>query len=191
MNKDAYNLCAWDRKNMSMIVGRKIPLLALSGSVGVGKTSVLIEIHDILEKREVPHACVERDALGYSWPPQGRFNERTIQLNLSCVATTFLGAGAECLVIAGVIERPHDLSVYRRCIPNAEIQVCRLTAELELRCERLRSREKGAGLKWHLERTAELDRILDKARIDHFSVENGDRPLRDVASEVLTRAGWL
>jgi hypothetical protein len=169
----------------------RIPLLALSGAVGVGKTAVLIEIHDILEQRQVPHACVERDALGYSWPAQGRFNEGIIELNLSCVVTTFLGAGAERLVIAGVIESPADLSVYRRCIPNAEIQVCRLTAALELRRERLRSREKGAGLDWHLQRTAELDRILDQASIDHFSVDNGDRPLREVASEVLARAGWL
>jgi len=169
----------------------KIPVLALSGSVGVGKTSTLIEIHDILEKREVPHGCVERDALGYSWPPQGRFNERIVELNLSCVVRTFLAAGAERLVIAGVIETPDDLSVYHRCIPNAEIQVCRLTAELDLRRERLRSREKGAGLNWHLERTAELDDILDKARTDHFSVDNGDRMLRDVALEVLARAGWL
>jgi cytidylate kinase len=168
----------------------KIPVLALSGSVGVGKTSTLIEIHDILEKREVSHGCVERDALGYSWPPQGRFNERIVELNLSCVVRTFLAAGAERLVIAGVIETPDDLSVYHRCIPNAEIQVCRLTAELDLRRERLRSREKGAGLNWHLERTAELDDILDKARTDHFSVDNGDRMLRDVAMEVLARAGW-
>jgi adenylylsulfate kinase len=172
-------------------VSIKIPVLALSGSVSVGKTSTLIEIHDILEKRKVPHGCVERDALGYSWPVQGRFNERIVELNLMCVARTFLAAGAERLVIAGVIERPHDLSVYRRCIPNAEIQVCRLTAELHLRRERLPGREKGAGLNWHLERTAELDHILDKARIDHFSVDNGDRPLRDVAWEVLARAGWL
>ena len=168
----------------------KIPVLALSGSVGVGKTSTLIEIHDILEERKVPHGCVERDALGYSWPPQGRFNEGIVELNLSCVVKTFIAAGAERLVIAGVIETPDDLSVYHRCIPNAEIQVCRLTAELDLRRERLRTREKGAGLAWHLDRTAELDAILDKARLEDFSVDNGDRPLRDVALEVLARAGW-
>lgn len=169
----------------------KTPVLAVSGSVGVGKTSTLMEIHDILEKREVPHGCVERDALGYSWPPQGRFNEGIVEVNLSCVLKTFLAAGAERLVIAGVIETPDDLSVYHRCIPNAEIQVCRLTAELDVRRERLRTREKGAGLNWHLDRTAELDDILDKARIEHFSVDNGDRPLHDVALEVLARAGWL
>jgi len=171
-------------------VSIKIPVLAISGSVGVGKTSTLLEIHDILEESKVPHGCVERDALGYSWPPQGRFNERIVELNLLCVARTFLNAGAERLVIAGVVETPSDLLVYNRCIPNAEIQVCRLTADLELRRERLRSREKGAGLDWHLERTAELDDILDQAKLDNCSVDNGDRPLREVALEILAHAGW-
>jgi len=167
-----------------------LPLLAISGPVGVGKTSVLVEIHDILAGERIPHGCVERDALSYSWPPQGRFNEVIIERNLSCVAATFLEAGATRLLIAGVIESAADLAVYRRCVPDAEIQVCRLTADLDLRRQRLRVREKGAGLDWHLERTAELDTILDEARIEDFSVDNGDRPLREVALEVLARAGW-
>lgn len=167
-----------------------LPVLAISGAVGVGKTSVLIELHDILAGERIPHGCVERDALSYSWPPQGRFNEMIVERNLACVATTFLEAGAARLSIAGVIEGPADLDVYRRCIPSAEIQVCRLAADLNLRRQRLRGREKGAGLDWHLARTAELDTILDAARIEDFSVENGDRPLREVALEVLTRAGW-
>jgi adenylylsulfate kinase len=167
-----------------------IPLLALSGAVGVGKSSVLVEIHDILSVAQVPHGCLERDALGYSWPEEGRFNEQMIERNLACVAGNFLSSGAERLLIAGVIESDDDLAVYRRCIPNAKIQVCRLTANLELRRQRLRTREKGAGLIWHLDRTAELDTILDNARIEDFSVCNGERPLREVAAEVLTLAGW-
>ena len=167
-----------------------IPLLAISGSVGVGKTSVLIEINDVLEKASVPHGCVERDALGYSWPPRGRFNARIIEQNLACVTTNFLKAGATRLVIAGVIESDTDLALYRRCVPGAEITVCRLSADAPLRQERLRARERGAGLQWHLDRTLELDRILDAARLEHFVVDNGNRPLRDVAVEVLTRAGW-
>jgi adenylylsulfate kinase len=172
------------------VVLQPIPLLALSGSVGVGKTSVLIEIHDVLEKASVPHGCIERDALGYSWPTQGRFNERIIEQNLACVLRTFLNAGAVRLVIAGVIESESDLAVYQRCLPNAEITLCRLSADADLRRERLRTREKGAGLEWHLNRTIELDSILDAARLEHFIVDNGNRPLRDVAIEVLTRAGW-
>ena len=168
----------------------RLPVLAISGAVGVGKTSVLIELHDILEREKIPHGCVERDALGYSWPSQGRFNEVIIERNLACVVSTFLEAGATRLLIAGVIEGPADLAVYSRCIPNAEIQVCRLTADLDLRRQRLRVRERGAGLDWHIDRTLELDSILDGAKIEDFSVDNGDRALREVALEVLTRAGW-
>jgi adenylylsulfate kinase len=167
-----------------------IPVIAISGAVGVGKSSVLIELHDILEREKIPHGCVERDALGYSWPAQGRFNEVMVERNLHCVIANFLEAGATHLLIAGVIEGPADLEVYRRCIPNAEIQVCRLTADVELRRQRLRDREKGAGLNWHLDRTVELDTILDTAGIEDFCVDNGDRPLREVAFEVLTRARW-
>ncbi|MFL6331878.1 MAG: hypothetical protein ACJ754_00885 [Pyrinomonadaceae bacterium] len=167
-----------------------LPVLAISGAVGVGKTSVLVELHDILSCERVPHGCVERDALAYSWPSQGRFNEVIAERNLSCVAATFLEAGATRILIAGVIEGPADLAVYSRCIPNAEIKVCRLTADLDLRRRRLRVREKGAGLDWHLDRTAELDTILDRARMEDFSIDNGERPLREVALEVLARAGW-
>src|SRR3982751_1917587 len=151
----------------------QLPVLAISGSVGVGKSSVLIELHDILETERIPHGCVERDALSYSWPTQGRFNEVIVERNLSCLVRTFLEAGATRLVIAGVIEALSDVAVYSRCVPNAEIQVCRLTADLELRRSRLRGREKGAGLGWHLDRTAELDAIQDSARLEDFSVDNG------------------
>lgn len=168
----------------------RLPVLAISGAVGVGKTSVLMELHDILEREKIPHGCVERDALSYSWPTQGRFNEVMVERNLACVTANFLEAGATRLLIAGVIEGTTDLEVYRRCIPNAEIQVCRLTADLDLRRQRLRGREKGAGLDWHLDRTVELDSILDAAKVEDFCVDNGDRPLREVALEVLSHAGW-
>lgn len=168
----------------------RLPVLAISGAVGVGKSSVLGELHDILSKEKIPHGCAERDALGYSWPAQGRFNEVLVERNLACVIGTFIEAGATRLVIAGVIESREDLEVYSRCVPNAEIQLCRLTADLDLRRQRLRMREAGAGLDWHLDRTVELDTILDKAGIEDFSVDNSERPLREVALEVLSRAGW-
>jgi adenylylsulfate kinase len=171
-------------------MSHRFPVLVLSGSVGVGKTSVLVEIHDILSIRRIPHGRIERDALGYSWPSRGRFNEVIVEQNLSCVVGNFLEVGAAYFLIAGVIETSADLAVYERCIPNAEIQVCRLTADIDLRRQRLRTRETGAGLHWHLNRTAELDTILDKAQIEDFSIDNGNRSLREVSLEVLVRAGW-
>ncbi len=170
---------------------RPVPVLALSGSVGVGKTSVLAEMHDVLIGLEMPHACIERDALAYSWPTRGYYNQDVSLLNIASVWSNFSAGGAERLVIAGVIERAADLDGYRRAVPGAEIVVCRLVAPVATRIARLKGREHGAGLAWHLDRTVELDHILDAARLDDFVVGDDARPLRDVALEVLTRAGWL
>ena len=175
----------------STAVPEPVPLLALSGPVGVGKSSVLVEIHDILSALLVPHACVERDALGYSWPVHGYFNEDVALRNLRAVWANFHAAGARRVVIAGVIERPADLAGYREAIPGAVIQTCRLAAAEPTRLARLRSREHGAGLEWHLERTVELERILDATRLEDFTVVNEHQPLRAAAEEVLVRAGWI
>jgi adenylylsulfate kinase len=168
-----------------------VPVIALSGSVGVGKTAVLGEIHDILSGLSVPHACVERDALAYSWPVQGPFNDVLALHNLASVWINFREAGATRLVIAGVLERADDLEGYRRAIPGAAITTCRLVASETTRFARLRSREHGAGLEWHLHRTVELEGILETARLEDFVVTNDDRPLRAVAAEVLARAKWV
>jgi hypothetical protein len=168
-----------------------VPLLALSGSVGVGKTTVLVEIHDVLSGRNVAHACIERDALAYSWPERGYFNQDAALDNLAAVWANFRAAGAGRLVVAGVVERPEDLAGYHRAVPGARITVCRLVASQATRLERLRGREHGAGLEWHLHRTVELEQVLETARLDDFTVDNEDRPVRDVALEVLARAGWL
>jgi hypothetical protein len=49
----------------------------------------------------------------------------------------------------------------------------------------------GAGLQWHLRRSEELETILEAARLEDFMVSNDGRPVREVAIEVLTRAGRL
>ena len=170
---------------------KSVPVLALSGTVGVGKTTVLVEIHDILSTRKVPHACVERDALAYSWPTRGYFNQGMAIENLASVWANYSRAGAECLVVAGVVEREADLEGYRRAVPGAEIRVCHLTASEYVRIERLKSREPGSGREWHLKRTVELARLIETSRLNAFTVLNDGRPVRDVALEVLTMAAWF
>jgi hypothetical protein len=43
----------------------------------------------------------------------------------------------------------------------------------------------------HLAHTVELDAVLDQARVEDFTVTNDDRTPREIADEVVTRAGWL
>ena len=46
----------------------RVPVLVLSGPVGVGKTTVAHEMFDQLSGRDVAHAVVDLDALGICWP---------------------------------------------------------------------------------------------------------------------------
>jgi hypothetical protein len=168
-----------------------VPLLLISGTVGVGKSAVGAEMSEILADREVPHAFVDLDALTYSWPPQGRYNEDLALENLSVVWANFQRAGARRLVVARVVESREDLRRYEEAIPGASVILCRLVASLETREARLRAREMGAGREWHLARTEELEQILQGAALEDFQVVNDERPLRSVAEEVLRQAGWI
>ena len=75
---------------------------------------------------------------------------------------------------------------------HAEITVCRLATPEPLRLERLHERmPPGPSRDWRLARTVELEGILADRACEDFEVENGDRPIREVALEVLSRAKWL
>jgi len=168
-----------------------VPLLIVTGTVGVGKTSVAAEISDILSAHEVPHAFVDLDALSNSWPRHGRFNEEIAYRNLASVWINFQQAGARRLIVSCVVESEDDLARLRETVPGASIVVCRLIASAETRKSRLRGREVGASLTWHLNRTTELEGILRQAALEDFQVQNENRPLDLVAREVLELAGWL
>lgn len=168
-----------------------LPVLLVTGTVGVGKSAVAGEASAILAALEVPHAFVDLDALSYSWPPRGRFNEVLAFQNLAVVWANFRAAGATRLIVAYVVESQNDLRRYHDAVPGAQLVVCRLTASQATREARLHSREVGTGLAWHLRRTAELEAAMQQASLEDFQVRNDSRPLDVVAREVLEGAGWL
>lgn len=169
----------------------RVPVLIITGTVGVGKTSVAGEISDLLSDARIPHAFVDIDALSNSWPQQGPFNQDLALLNLRAIWQNFRAAGAERLVISCVVESQEDVRAYERVIAGAEITICRLVASQSTRETRLRAREAGSGLEWHLNRTIELEEILERAALEDFRVENEGRSLQEVAREVLRRVGWV
>jgi hypothetical protein len=166
-------------------------LLVLSGTVGVGKTTIGEEIHDVLSEREIPNAFFDLDALRYQWPPTSPWNADLLVEHLAALWPNLARRDVEHLVLAGVMETPADLDRIREALPPTAVSVIRLIAPAEVRTGRLRSRmQPGPALDWHLARTAELDAILDASAVDMRTVVNGDRPPREVAVEVLDRVGW-
>lgn len=165
--------------------------LLLTGPVGVGKTTVAEAVGELLAAAEVPHAVIDLDWLAQYWPspPDDRFN-LTLQLrNLHAVARNYLDAGAEHLVLAGVVESRDDRDRYAEAL-GTDLTVCRLTADLTVIQQRLIRRHLSEeDLRWHLHRAPELTEIFDRAQVDDFAIA-ADRPVLDVARDVLTATGW-
>jgi adenylylsulfate kinase len=168
--------------------------LLVTGPVGVGKTTVAEAVGGLLAGAAIPHAVIDLDWLACCWPSAAddRFN-LTMQLrNLRSVARNYLDAGADRLVLAGVVESRAGRERYAEAV-GVDLAVCRLSADLAVVRQRLVRRYAGGdddSLRWHLRRSSELERILGLAGVEDFTVA-ADRPVADVAKAVVTTTGWL
>lgn len=133
---------------------------------------------------------IDLDALAAVGLAGDRCTELTY-VNLAAVWSNFANAGITCLLLAEAVETADELARIRAAIPELTAVVVRLTATVETMQRRLRTREPGMLQETFVARARELDGILEEARLEDFCVANDDRPVTDVAAEVLTRAGWV
>lgn len=169
-----------------------VPVLLLTGTVGAGKTTILWQIDDALAEREIGNTALDLDLLVAQWPSTSKWNQDLLFESIAALWPIHVAHGSTHLVLARVLEDHDDLRRYREVIPGADITVCRIVAPLEARIQRLYGRmPPGEPREWHLARTIELHDILERAALEDFVVENGERPVRDVAVEVLAKAGWI
>jgi predicted kinase len=166
-----------------------VDVLILSGSMGSGKTTVLGEISDLLKAARVPHAAIDLDWLAEGWLP-GAAAADLMYRNLTSVWTNFASAGVSRAVIAEPIDSRAIRDRITEAIPGARLVICRLRASLATMQARVRTREPGMLQDRHVARVAELEALLDRAALEDFCVANDQRPIAEVAREVLARAGW-
>ncbi|MER6583267.1 adenylyl-sulfate kinase [Nonomuraea sp. NPDC001023] len=177
-----------------MSTGESSRALLIIGTVGAGKTSVAEMIGDLLSDAGIAHAVIDLDALRRSWPPppDDRFNFEMTLRNLRSVAGNYLDAGAVRLVMAGVAETPEQRRRYAEAV-GVELTVCRLLVALPVVRQRLARRHQGeeAALQWHLNRSGELDQIMDNAQLEDVVVEASDGSVSEVAEAVMKAIGWV
>lgn len=159
--------------------------------MGAGKTSTLGEASDILAKRGIAHAAIDVDALGLAYLPSAPANDAVMYGNLRSVCKNYVAAGVQRFLLARAMEDRAQLELCREIVPAANTIVCRLTASIAEMEQRVRIRETGVAGREYVARVAKLNRILDHARLEDFTVKNEDRPLADVALEMLIKAGWI
>jgi len=167
--------------------------LLISGTVGAGKTSVAEMAGDLLTEAGVPNAVIDLDWLRRSWPsPAGdRFNVSMALRNLRSVARNYRKAGAARIVLAGVIETRVERDRHQDAL-GVPLAMCRLLVDLPLVRARLARRHEGEGavLQWHLDRSGELDAILEAAAVEDFTVSATNLSISSTAKAVLSTVGW-
>jgi hypothetical protein len=170
-----------------------IPTILVTGTVGAGKTATMMGIAKILTEEGVPHAAIDLDSLSECWPyPEGDVhNEAVVFKNLACVWAHYKEAGANRLALAGVLENRSELARYREAVPGSEIVVFQILADPETIVRRLTKRELGLASDRHLSRSLDLAERMTGMALADFVVDNEGRSIREVALEVLERAGWL
>ena len=174
-------------------VAGPVPVLLVTGVVGVGKTAVTGEASSLLREASIPHAVLDLAVIGGCWPPPpgDRWNEDLIHRNLACMWANFQRAGAGRLLLCRVLEARSLLTRISAAVPGAEITVVRLRAPLETVRSRIRAREAGRDPRWYLDVAEYLAPRLDDAHVEDHTVGNHDRPVTETAAEVLRVAGWL
>jgi chloramphenicol 3-O-phosphotransferase len=170
------------------------PVLLLTGPIGVGKSAVRHEADALLIEASVSHATVVLEEIAGCWPvpPEDPVQRVThMYRNLAGLWSNYAARGAGRLLLEMLVENRSELRRLAEAIPGAEITMVRLHAPLALIEERIRRREPDdpegelCGARWwaaHMQRWTVNDCLV---------VDNGDRPVREVASEVLRAAHWL
>jgi hypothetical protein len=169
-----------------------VPVLLVTGPVGVGKSAVAAEASRLLRQADVPHALVDLAWIEQCWPvpADDPENERLTHRNLACMWANFRQAGAGRLLLLRVLEDRSLLRHVAEAVPGAEITVVRLRAPLAVLHARIRSRE-ACDPSWFLGAATHTAKVLEQAQVEDHLVDNEDRPVAAVAEELLRRAGWL
>jgi hypothetical protein len=166
-------------------------LLIITGTMGAGKTSALAEASEILSLRDIAHAAIDLDTLGLAHLSSGACNDAVMYDNLGSVCKNYAAVGVQRFLLARALEDRSELERCRDIVRASNIVVCRLTASLTAMRRRVKMRETGVSQREYVACVANLNAMLDRARLEDFSVNNENRSLTDVALEMLVKAGWI
>jgi hypothetical protein len=168
----------------------------ITGVYGSGKTSVVEEIADILESRDISYAALDLDWLCWAgaggegsdvaspWKDHG---QPMMLRNLACVVTNYLDAGIERFVLAGALRNQAERNLIGTALAMP-LRVVRLDVSLEEIERRLRS-DVTSGRGEDLREAGEWLATGAGVGVEDVTISN-ERPIREVALHVIDDVGW-
>lgn len=161
----------------------------ITGVYGSGKSSVVEEMASVLEERGVPYALLDLDFLAWfdTGAADGPTEHRMMLTNLAAVVGNYLAVGVRFFVLAYAVRGATELDDIRAVLPMP-LKVVRLTVPMAEIGRRLGS-DVTTGRQEDLREAAVWVASARGAGIEDPTVPN-DRPIREVALDVLNRLGW-
>jgi hypothetical protein len=161
----------------------------ITGLYGAGKSTVVEEIAFMLEDAAAPYGALDLDWLWWFGVPGLARHDgiKVLMGNLASVVDSYLQSAVNRFVMAWSVRDPTDLTDLRTALPFP-IKVVELVVPLSVIDHRLatsvttgREQDWNAARQWHRDG---LGSGLGDVQI------NGDRPVQDVARDILDWLGW-
>ena len=168
----------------------QVPVLLITGPVGVGKTTTAEAVSYLLAQRSIRHACVDLPQIGKAFPvpDSDPWNEELTHRNLASMWQNFQAAGAERLIVSRVLEARSGLRRITESVSGADITVVRLRAPLTVVHRRIRARNPDP--EWFLNAATELSHTMELHALEDFVVDNEGISVDETARMVLDVTGW-
>ncbi|WP_317231227.1 class I SAM-dependent methyltransferase [Clavibacter sp. MX14-G9D] len=165
----------------------------LNGSYGVGKTSVLDHVGNLLAARGRPFSLMDVDWFHRSWPVADDDPDNTLveARAIAAVWAAYRSVGPRQLVLSGVIASASDAARYARAVgmPIRSVRLVAAPRTLEARLRRRYDPDRAEDLAWHRERHAELADRQARADLDEAVIDADDSTSAEVARRVLRHFG--
>jgi hypothetical protein len=162
----------------------------VTGAFGAGKTSVIEEAAEVLEEHRLRYAAVDLDWLCWFDPgfPDHAAAVPTLLKNIDAVVGNYYDTGVRLFVLARAMDTQQELNAVGGALAMPMTTV-RLTAPLE-EIERRLAGSVTAGREVDLRIAREWFAEGGHEGIGDLLIAN-DRPIREVAVEMLAALGWV
>jgi hypothetical protein len=162
----------------------------VTGVYGAGKSTVVEDIADLLEKRGVPYGVLDVDWLG--WFDAGgdeAAHWRVEMANVASVCEAYVGEGVRCLALARSVRDRDQLDAIRAAV-RVPMRVVRLDVDAALVERRLSPDPSEA--RSHDDLLVALEWLAAGYGVGlEDLLLAGDRPVRETSTAICSWLGWL
>jgi predicted kinase len=165
---------------------RRVPVMLISGAVGVGKTTVAYEVRLRLKDANVSHVFIDDEfALFHPHAADDPHGERVRNAALASLWEVYRNANVQRLILARAIADAETLVQVAAAIPEAEIDLYWLVAPLDVIEERIRRREVPTAYASCVQRAAELLEQWGRAPLAARVIETASKSTSEIAYEIV------